>query len=59
MNYPNVFQLGDTLDANYHFTLYQPQALSFAIATSPAFGPYTFRLWDYANQLVTPKRLTR
>ena len=53
-NYPNVFQAGDQLDANYHFTLFQPQNLSFAVTTRNGSGAYTLQLRDSANQLVTP-----
>lgn len=54
LNTPNVFQPGDQLDANYHFSLYQAQKLSLTVTTLNGLGPYTLQLWDSFNNLVTP-----
>lgn len=53
-NYPTVFQAGDQLDANYQFSLYQPQNMSFAVTLFNGLGSYTLKLWDSSNNLVTP-----
>ena len=54
LNYPNVFQPGDVLDANYQFSLYQAQNLSLGVTSWTGAGAYTLQLRDAANQLIVP-----
>jgi len=51
---PNVFHPGDQLDANFHFSLYQAQTLSFTVTTPNGLGAPALHLWDATNNLVTP-----
>lgn len=50
-NYPNVFSPGDTLDAKYQFTLYQPEKVSFSVLANGLNG-YNLQLTDAANNPV-------